>query len=141
MADAEYILEESLDPEDWESIKALGHRMLDDMLDHARDLRDHPVWQHAPQAVKEHFSGPPPQDPQPPEEIYGEYLRYILPYHLGSNHPRFWGWVGGTGTIMGALAEMLATSANAVSGAFSYISANYVEIQVVVKVASIDTHC
>jgi aromatic-L-amino-acid decarboxylase len=131
MTETEYILEESLDPEDWEAMRALGHRMLDDMLDHAKSLREHPVWQHASQDVKEHFSGAAPLDPQPPEEIYKEYLKFIFPFTLGLNHPRFWGWVGGTGTVMGALAEMLATSTNAVSGAFSYISPNYVEIQVV----------
>jgi glutamate/tyrosine decarboxylase-like PLP-dependent enzyme len=131
MTETEFVLEESLDPEDWESMRALGHRMLDDMLDHAKSLREYPAWQHAPQVVKEHFAGPAPLDPQPPEEVYEEYLRYILPYLLGNNHPRFWGWIGGTGTVMGAFAEMLATSTDAVSGAYSYISSNYVENQVV----------
>ena len=28
-----------LDPTDWDSVRAQGHRMLDDMIDHLRDLR------------------------------------------------------------------------------------------------------
>jgi len=122
--------EETLDPQDWDAMRALGHRMLDDALDHLEGLREGPVWQHAPQAVKAHFTGPPPLDPQAPEAVYEEYLDQILPHIFGSCHPRFWGWVAGTGTVMGAFADMLANLTNNVSGAFSYLSANYVELQV-----------
>jgi len=52
--------EETLDPTDWESVRALGHRILDDALDYAEHLRDRPVWQHAPPHIKAHFAGPPP---------------------------------------------------------------------------------
>ncbi|MDD1742982.1 MAG: hypothetical protein LUQ47_06575 [Methanotrichaceae archaeon] len=41
---------------------------------------------------------PTNDDPQSPEGVYQEYVKYILPYQLGNNHPRFWGWVLGTGT-------------------------------------------
>ena len=50
--------EETLDPDDWEAMRALGHRMVDDMLDHLKDLRERPVWQHAPQEIKAHFDSP-----------------------------------------------------------------------------------
>jgi Glutamate decarboxylase and related PLP-dependent proteins len=123
--------EETLDPEEWESMRALGHRMLDDVMDYMETLRDRPVWQHAPPFVKAHFEGLPPPLPSPPEEVYQEYIDYILPYQLGNSHPRFWGWVAGSGTMMGMLAEMLAASTDSVSGAFSYVSNNYVEIQVI----------
>ncbi|NIO70027.1 MAG: hypothetical protein GTN71_13620, partial [Anaerolineae bacterium] len=72
--------EETLDPEDWESMRALGHRMLDDMLDYMKTVRERPVWQHAPDQVKAHFNRPLPLDPQPPEEIYEEFLENVLPY-------------------------------------------------------------
>jgi len=124
------LAEETLDPGDWASMRALGHRMLDDALDYVERLRDRPVWQHAPPHVKAHFKGPPPLDPEPPNEVYQEYLRYILPHQIGNCHPRFWGWIAGTGTVMGMFAEMLATATDAVSGSFSYFSNNYVEMQV-----------
>lgn len=123
--------EETLDPEEWESMRALGHRMLDDALDYIETLRERPVWQHALPEVKAHFAGPPPPDPEPSGEVYQEYVRYILPYQIGNSHPRFWGWVAGSGTVMGMYAEMLAASMDAVSGAFSYLSNNYVEMQVI----------
>jgi len=122
--------EETLDPEDWESMRALGHRILDDAMDYLETLRDRPVWQHAPPEIKSHFEGPAPSDPEPPGKVYQEYLDTILPYQVGNSHPRFWGWVAGSGTVMGMLAETLAASTDAVSGAFSYQSNNYVEMQV-----------
>jgi aromatic-L-amino-acid decarboxylase len=124
--------EETLDPKDWESLRALGHRMVDDMLEYAKTVRQRPPWQHAPDEVRAHFRGPLPLDPQPPEEIYAEFLEYILPYPVGNIHPRFWGWVFGTGTVLGALAELLAASMNiGASGGLAYHSANYVEKQVI----------
>ncbi len=127
---AEETAEETLDPEDWESMRALGHRMLDDMMDYLETLRDRPVWQHAPLSVKEHFEGLPPLAPLPPEEVYQEYVQYILPYQMGNSHPRFWGWVLGTGNVMGMFADMLASATDGVSIGFSYNSNNYVELQV-----------
>jgi aromatic-L-amino-acid decarboxylase len=122
--------EETLDPDDWESMRALGHRMLDDLLDSLQALSASPVWQPAPEAVKAHFSGPPPEEPQAPEAVYEEYLQYVQPHLLGTCHPRFWGWIAGTGTVMGAYAELLSTGLNGVSGVFARMSANYVEMQV-----------
>src|SRR4029453_16371891 len=35
------------------------------------------------------------------------------PYSNGNHHPRFWGWVQGTGTPPGLMADMLASGLNA----------------------------
>jgi len=127
----EIIREETLDPEDWASMRALGHRIVDDTMDYIETIRDRPVWQHAPPEIRTRFEGPPPAGPESPEEVYREYVRSVLPYQVGNSHPRFWGWVAGSGTVMGMYAELLAASTDAVSGAFSYMSNNYVEMQVV----------
>ena len=124
--------EETLDPKDWEPMRALGHRMVDDVLDYLKAVEGRPVWSHAPDAVRDHFDGPVPPDPQAPEAVYEELLEYVLPYPVGNIHPRFWGWVFGTGTILGALAELLAATMNiGASGGLAYHSANYVEDQVI----------
>jgi aromatic-L-amino-acid decarboxylase len=123
--------EETLDPEDWASMQALGHRMLDDMLEYMRTVRERPVWQYTSDAVKTHFDGPLPLDPQSPEEVYMEFLEYVLPYPVGNIHPRFWGWVIGTGTVLGALAELLAASMNTNTGGLDHHIANHVEKQVI----------
>jgi aromatic-L-amino-acid decarboxylase len=124
-------MEETLDPEDWESIRALGHRMLDDMVDYVKTVGERPVWRHAPDEVKARFSRPLPLEPCAPEEVYEEFLEYVLPYPVGNIHPRFWGWVLGTGTVLGAFAELLAASMNTNTGGIDYHSANYVEKQVI----------
>ena len=122
--------EETLDPQDWAELRALAHRAVDDAVDYMASLRERPAWEHAPAHVKAHFAGPAPAGPQPVEEIYAEYLEYVRPYQLGNSHPRFWGWVLGTGTPMGVIAEMLAASTDAVSGIYSFVANNYVELQV-----------
>ena len=56
--------------------------------------------------------------------------RLVLPYPLGNIHPRFWGWVMGAGTPLGALSEMLAATMNSNCGGGEHV-ANYVEYQVI----------
>ena len=114
--------EETLDPHDWAALRALGHRALDDAMDYMESLRDRPAWEHAPAHVKARFDGPLPAGPQQVEDIYREYVEYVLPYQLGNSHPRFWGWVLGSGTPMGVIAEMLAAATDSVSGIYSFVS-------------------
>ena len=123
--------EETLDPKDWKAMAALGHRMVDDMVDYLKTVRDRPAWSHAPQEAKNHFNRPLPLDPQAPEEVYQEFLQYVLPYPVGNIHPRFWGWVIGTGTLSGAFAEMLAAGMNTNTGGLDHHSANHVENQLI----------
>lgn len=104
--------EESLDPQDWQALRRLGHRMLDDMFDYLQDVRQRPAWQPIPAGVKRELKKPLPQEPHPVEEIYADFVDQILPYPLGNIHPRFWGWVIGTGSATGMLAEMLAAGMN-----------------------------
>src|ERR1700690_3711588 len=121
--------EESLDPQDWEAMRMLGHRMVDDMLAYLQTVRDRPAWQPMPDRVKENLKKPLPTDPQSPEDVYHDFVENVLPYPLGNIHPRFWGWVMGNGTPFGALAEMLAATMNPNLGGGDH-AANNVELQV-----------
>lgn len=123
--------EETLDPEEWESMRELGHRMLDDMLNYIKTVRKRPVWQHAPDQVKAHFKKPLPRNSQPPREIYEEFVENVLPYPLGNIHPRFWGWALGTGTVFGAFTELLIGAMNTNTGGGAHHSAVHVEKQVI----------
>ena len=122
--------QETLDPEDWGAVRKLGHRMMDDMLDFLETIEEKPAWQPAPERVKAHFNSPVPHEAQDRDSIYQEYLDYVHPYPIGNSHPRFWGWVFGTGTVMGALAEFLAGAMNTNAGDIDHHSANHVEKQV-----------
>ena len=121
--------EETLDPQNWDAMRALGHRMVDDMLNYLQDIREHPVWQPIPDNVKDKLRQPLPLEPQLPERVYQDFLEYVLPHPLGNIHPRFWGWVMGTGTPLGMLAEMLAAGMNPNLWGTEHV-ANYVEAQV-----------
>lgn len=123
--------EESLDPEDWDAMCALGHRMVDDMVDYLKSVRERPAWKHASDEVKAHFKTPVPQEPQLAEEVYEEFLENILPYPIGNIHPRFWGWVFGTGTLLGAYADFLSSTMNTNSGDLAHHSSIHVEKQVI----------
>lgn len=120
----------TLDPDNWDELRELGHRMLDDMFSHLEHIRERPVWQPIPAAVKGRLTTPIPQQPQAAEEVYAEFLRDVLPYQMGNTHPRFWAWVMGGGTPMGVLADMLAATVNPNLGGGEHI-ANYVEAQVI----------
>jgi aromatic-L-amino-acid/L-tryptophan decarboxylase len=122
--------EETLDPAEWTSLQALAHRMVDDMLDYTETLREQPAWQQMPDEAKDRFRSPLPLDPQPTEDVYKEFLEYVLPYATGNVHPRFWGWVIGTGTAYGALTEFLAAIMNPNAGGLDH-SAVHVEKQVI----------
>jgi aromatic-L-amino-acid/L-tryptophan decarboxylase len=124
------INETNLDPQDWEAMRLLGHRMVDDMLDYLQNLRERPVWQPVPNEVRSTLNSSLPQSGQPAEQVYQEFLDNILAYPMGNIHPRFWGWYMGNGTVMGALADFLASSMNPNLGGGNHV-ANLVEQQVI----------
>ena len=121
--------EETLDPDNWGDLRKIGHRMLDDMLDWLQTLRERPAWQPIPDEVKASFQQALPLEPQNPRDVYDDFLTNVLPFPIGNQHPRFWGWVHGTSSPSGMLAEMLAAGMNPNAG-FGEQSAVYVEQQV-----------
>ncbi len=102
----------SLDPSDWSDLRALGHRMVDDMFDHLQSLRDGPVWRPMPDTVKRELRQPLPHDPTPAASVYDDFRRLVVPYATGNLHPRFMGWVHGGGNPVGMLGEFLAAGLN-----------------------------
>jgi aromatic-L-amino-acid/L-tryptophan decarboxylase len=101
-------VEETLDPADWAADGDLAHRIIDDSIRHLAGLRDRPAWQPMPDDVRAGFQAQLPEQPAPLEQVYAEVVRTILPYAMGSTHPRFWAWYMGSGNFTGALADFLA---------------------------------
>ena len=112
---------ETLDPDNWDSLRAQGHRMLDDMLDHLANVRDRPVWQPIPDDVRARFRDELPHAPSNLQDVYREFTDFIAPYSTGNTHPGFMGWVHGGGSAIGMLAEMLAAGLNANLGGRDHI--------------------
>jgi aromatic-L-amino-acid/L-tryptophan decarboxylase len=102
-----------LDPADWASVRAQGHRMLDDIFDHLEHIRGRPVWQPIPDAVRARFDAPVPRAPGDLASVHADFMRDVLPFAAGNVHPGFMGWVHGGGNVAGMLAEMLAAGLNA----------------------------
>lgn len=100
--------EETLDPADWAATRALARRIVDDAIDHLEGVRDRPVWQAMPDAVRASFATPLPQQGQPLAQTYAELAATLMPHGLGNIHPRFWMWYMGAGNFTGALADFLA---------------------------------
>ena len=124
------VRERSLDPEDWGAMRALGHRMVDDVMTYLEHVGERPVWQKPSEAALASYRAPLPRSATAPDRVYDEYLEHVLPYILGNGHPRFWGWVTGTGTPLGALADLLASGSN-VHSAFGDQAATHIERQVI----------
>ena len=100
-------------PEAWQELRALGHRMLDDIFDDLATLREQPAWRPMPEASASALSSPLPIQGRPAEEVYRTLMQHLVPYTIGNRHPRAWGWVRGTGTPLAMLADMLASGLNA----------------------------
>ncbi|MGH8371562.1 MAG: pyridoxal phosphate-dependent decarboxylase family protein [Gammaproteobacteria bacterium] len=120
--------EESLDPQDWDEFRRLAHQMLDDALDYHARVRERPVWQAVPEAIKARFSGPVPRQGVGEASVYRDYQELLAPYALGNIHPRFWGWVNGTGTPLGMLADLLCATLNVNAAGFNQ-GATFAELQ------------
>src|SRR3954462_897453 len=122
----EFLAETSLDPDDWEAFRASAHKALDDAIEFLKSARERPVWRPVPEEVRAALSTPLPKTRQSLDQVYQEFTRLILPYSTGNTHPRFFGWVHGTGMANGIVAEMLAAALNANCGGRDH-GAIYVE--------------
>jgi len=121
--------EKSLDPDDWEELRALGYRAFDDVIEYLKTVRDRPVWQPLPREARELFNEPLPVEPSPRGQVYEEVRDHILPYPTGNIHPRFWSWVGGTGTPTQLVADIVISAMNAGGLGFDEVASTHVEIQ------------
>ena len=121
---------ETLDPENWEEMRALAHQMVEDALDYIEHARERPVWKAVPNEVRERLQAPAPREPSDPEQVYEEFRRDIFSYPMNTTHPRFWAWYMGSGTVMGALADFMAATMNPNLGGGNHV-APLVESQVI----------
>src|SRR5579864_1297166 len=104
--------EETLDPADWEQFRIFAHGVLDDTISFLSTLRERPAWVSMPANVRASFREPLPLEPVGPERAYADFVQNVRPYPNGNLHPRFWGWVQGTGTPLAMLADLLASALN-----------------------------
>ncbi len=119
----------SLDPDNWDEFQNEAHKLVDFIVAYLKNVRERKVWQEIPNDIKNEFRKKVPMEPMELEKLISIAEKKIAPYPQGNIHPRFFGWVNGTGTPVGILAEMLAAAMNVNAGGREHIS-NYVERQV-----------
>lgn len=104
--------EHTLDPVSWNEFKSLSHEIVEELIEHTRTVRDRPAWSKPGNAAAEVIKRKPLPDGAPLAEVLDEFREHILTHPLGNGHPRHWGWVNGTGTPLGALADYMASTMN-----------------------------
>jgi len=97
---------------EWEALRLLGHRMLDDLFDATRALPHTPAWRPMPAHKAALFAEAGPDTGAGAEAVYEQFRQHVLPYGNGNAHPRFFGWVQGNGTPLAMLADLLASGMN-----------------------------
>lgn len=104
---------DGLDPLDWDDFRARLHRMIDAAVDRMERTREGRVWSPFPDEIKSLFelSGAG----QSAEDVDAA-LQQLMPFGVGNTHPRFFGWVHGSGTPSNLVAEIAAATMNANTG-------------------------
>ena len=103
---------ETLDPKDWAVFRNRAHAMLDTALDRLVSAREGPVWRAPDVDIEARFVADLPIAGRSAEAI-DQDLTALLPFGVGNTHPRFFGWVHGSGTPSNLIADMVAGALNA----------------------------
>lgn len=119
----------SLDPEDWQDFATQAHALLDKAIAKMAGAAEGPVWRPFPEDMQAGMQAKMPTYGAGQAAV-AEQLAQLLPYGVGNTHPRFFGWVHGSGGAASLLAEITAAAMNANLGGRDH-GAIYVEKQVV----------
>lgn len=102
--------------------------MVDDMMTHLQNIRSQSFSLPTKEVIDEICTSLT-QEGEGEEEVYEFFLKNVLPYSLPNEGPRFWGWVIGTGSPYGMLAEMLSGGVN--DNVETAVASAYVHQQVI----------
>ncbi len=119
----------ALDPKDWHAFRCEAHRLLDLCVDHLADAANRP-WRPVTEVARAAISLGDVREGQGEASLVDTLASAVLPFGTGNTHPRFFGWVHGTGLASGLLAEMTAAAMNSNCGGRDH-GAVYVEREVV----------
>jgi glutamate/tyrosine decarboxylase-like PLP-dependent enzyme len=102
----------TLDPSDWDAYRADLHALVDACVDQLEGIRDRP-WRAFPDADADAVAlGNAERGHGLPATIRALRDR-VLRHHGGNVHPRFYGWVQGTGNPAALAADVVASTMNA----------------------------
>jgi hypothetical protein len=84
MDDRQFDKELTLDPQDWDTLRQLGHQMLDDLVEYLQTVRDRPVWQPILRQSRSSLNNPASQRAEL-TQVY-EVQKQHPPYPMGNIH-------------------------------------------------------
>ncbi|MFW8634061.1 pyridoxal phosphate-dependent decarboxylase family protein [Cribrihabitans pelagius] len=113
--------------QDWDGFRAEAQRMLEAALDQMQQAAQRP-WQPVPDDIGARYAVT--AEARGPQETVDRIISDVLPYHGGNTHPRFWGWVQGSGLASDLISSLAAAAVNANLGGRDH-GANYMEHAVI----------
>jgi glutamate/tyrosine decarboxylase-like PLP-dependent enzyme len=112
---------EEFDPlePDPETFRELGYETIDTIADHYARVREADTLPAAtPAELADEFDDPLPTDGEDLRSVLAEWNERVYPYAAHQGSPRWFGYVMGSGTPVGTLADALAASVNMNVGAW-----------------------
>lgn len=122
-------MSDTLDPEDWDAFRASAHDMLEATLNKMQTASEGRVWTPLPEDFKQSLTSDMPHTGIGIARTQ-QAVQALLPYGVGNTHPRFFGWVHGSGSTSSLIADIAAAAMNANLGGRDH-GAIYIEKQVV----------
>ncbi len=118
-----------LDPADWSAFDQAAARALAAATDKMKHASEGRTWTPTPETLKRALQIAPPVSGLSADELVDRLVE-ILPYGVGNTHPRFFGWVHGSGAPGNLLSDMIAAAMNANCGGRDHVGI-YIERQVI----------
>lgn len=97
--------EVTLDPENWEEMKTLGHRMIDDLMEFLKTIQTQSYIPPTEDIINELVTSLPAKGIGE-EAMYEIFKNKMIPHAMKFTRPDFWGMVIGTGSHFGMLTDM-----------------------------------
>ncbi len=104
---------------DAEQMRAMGHLVIDRLVERITALPDEPVLRTASrEELAARLDGPPPAAGTPFAALLDRLERDVLSYVGHFDHPRFFGYIPGAGTWPAALGDLIASAVNIDAGSW-----------------------
>ena len=104
----------AMDPE---SMRRLGYRVVDLLVERAREMGSSPVLRTGtPEEMAALLDEPVPEAPQSEDTVLDDLFTKVLPFIGRFDHPRFFAYIPGAGTWPAALADLVASATNIDTG-------------------------
>jgi len=100
-----------------DEMRALGHRVVDLLVDHWATLPDQPPGRHTDRETLERLlREPPPAEGRDPGDVLARVMDDVLAHMGRVHHPRFFAFVPSPSNWIGVLADALAAGTNVFAG-------------------------